>query len=221
MTQALEGLSDDEFRRELRLHLEEGDWTVGHWRELERRGEDLLESDPDLHAAMSTQRARMLRNINQDLEPFGQQLMADFRAISEQFRQIEANFAFPELPRFELELPQFDLSRFFPSQLASSLSGEVLDSGATIGVLVEAQNDLWQQEAERRRAKLKAAEATISQLALLQEMEQANRQRHEELTAGQEKLRAAVHSSAQPKWMMWAMLTLAGIAALTSAVALF
>jgi hypothetical protein len=51
-------------------------------------------------------------------------------------------------------------------------------------------------------------------------MEQANRQRHEDLTAGQETLRAAVHSSAQPKWMMWEMLTLAGIAALTSAVAL-
>lgn len=221
MTQALEGLSDDELRRELRLHLQEGDWTVGHWRELERRDEDLLESDSDLQSAMSTQRARMLRNINHDLEPFGQQLVADFRAFSEQLPRIETGFEFPELPRFELELPHFDLSRFFPSRLASSLSGKVLDSEATIDVLVEAQEDLWQREAERRRAKLKAAEATVRQLALLEEMEQANRQRHQGLTAGQEKLRVAVHSSAQPKWMMWAMLTLAGIAALASAVALF
>jgi hypothetical protein len=237
-------MSADEFLDELRRHQADDSWTFGHWVELERRGFGILDSDPELAAAVRAQYDRFTSAMREALAPIQEQMAERFKAImpdlsgllpkldySQFFPNTDFSRLFPEVdlsslvPKYELDLPAFDvlpqrdLEEFVPPDFLNLHADSVLDHHDTIAALTDFQEDMWERENEVREAQLATAQAAAQQVEQLGQMEQRNEARHAELLGGYDKVAEEVRSGQLPKWAQWVGFGLAGVAAVAAVVA--
>lgn len=213
-------MSDDEFLDELRRHQGNEDWTLGHWLELERRGMAILDADPELRAAVRAQWDRTFTALQNALEPIREHFAEQFRAMMPDLSRVMPTIDYSKFaPTFELDLPKFELHEFVAPELPGLRTDSILDEQDTIASLAEIQEEVWERENEVRQAQIATAEAAARQVELLNDIEQRNQARHEQLIAGYDKVADEVRSGHQPRWTVWVMLVLTAIAAVGSVLA--
>ena len=202
-----QGLSDEEFRDELRDRQGRGSWTGRHWAELERRGLEILECDPDLQSAVLARRQHLLVGNTSGVAAVAEQLRRSAARFAALVPQLPDGYTFPNLPNFKLDLPAADLSRL------AQLSPDALVGDDLASDFHRWNDETRQREAEDKRVALEGHRAEAEQRDLLREMANTDRERYDELIR-------TTRASAQPRLATWLNVGLAAVAALGAILAL-
>ena len=202
-------MTDVEFLEELRARLPDRSWTVAHLIELDRRGRELTETEPELHAALDEVYDSILETMKGAAEALHQQFSESLEPLQQQLRETVSSI----MPKIDIEsmLPSFDhlVSPAF-AQPPSGLTDQLLRATASDTALETASlaPSTWRSVApsliaisdeiiETRQQQIVQAQATVSIAAT----------QLERLTQIRDEARS-------PRWFDWVMIGAAVVAAL-------
>lgn len=202
-------LSDDEFVADLRGHLPERSWTMAHLIELERRGLEVTEGDPELHEALSEELDRIRKAMEPVAKALQDQFTASLRPLQEQLSRTLTSIS----PKIDLAplYAGFDIDRLVSADFSSiGYVDLVHDDSATLTPYLDGTESLMSEgaveaalvsrgevELQSRRAQLELANTSAAQLGALEEL---------------------VRLAGSRDWFDWLLLVLTAVAA-TGAIA--
>jgi len=203
-------LSDDDFVAELRGRLPERSWTMAHLIELERRGLQVAEDDPELHEALSEEFDRLSEAMQPVAKAIEEQFTTKLRPLQEQLRRT-LNSISPQIDLAPL-YAGFDIDRLVSPDFSSiGYDDLVHDDSATLTPYLEGTEPLISEgaveaalvsrgelELRSRQAQLELATTSAAQLAALEEL---------------------VKLAGSRDWFDWLLILLTGVAATGSVVA--
>ena len=167
-----EDMTDAELRAELRRHLDDRSWTLNHMVELERRGFDCLDPDPELAEAVRAEYDRLGDRLREAFEPIAARWretlhLSDVgKKLAEQIGSQVAPLTLSNIDRSALTVPTPTEAAWLSPPKASTVP-------MTAPIFDELIDQMAEQAAERAETAERSVALQVEQLEVLRDLRTA------------------------------------------------